>query len=146
MDRVKINMPKEFGFTTSLPIRISDVNYGGHVGNDSFLALIQEARLHFFKQFDYTEIDFEGCSTIMVDAAIEFKGELFYGDVVDISVAANNFTKLGFDLFYLLEKEVNNKKILIGKAKTGILCFDYTLRKLTSVPEKAIEKLNRKEN
>ena len=140
MDRIKINMPTEFNFSTTIPIRISDINYGGHVGNDSFFSLIQEARLHFLKKYGYSEIDFEGCSVIMSDAAIEFKGELFYGDAVTISVAIANYSKLGFDLFYLLEKKIENRTIIIGKAKTGILCFDYTLRKLTAVPEKAIEK------
>ncbi len=140
MDRVKVDIPKAFQFSTKIPIRITDVNYGGHVGNDSFLALIQEARLQFFKHHGYSELNLEGCSTIMVDAAIEFKAELFYGDEVEISVAVNNISKLGFDLFYLLEKTVDTNKIICGKAKTGILCFDYAAKKLVPVPEKAVEK------
>lgn len=140
MDRVKIDLPNSFRFSTKIPIRISDVNYGGHVGNDSFLALIQEARIHFFKHHGYSELNLEGCSTIMVDAAIEFKAELFYGDEVEISVAVNNISKLGFDLFYLLEKNVDNTKIICGKAKTGILCYNYNLKKKVPLPEKAVAK------
>ncbi len=140
MDRVKINLPKSFQFSTKIAIRITDINYGGHVGNDSFLALIQEARLQFFKHHGYSEMDIEGCSSIMVDAAIEFKAELFYGDEVEISVTVNNISKLGFDLFYLIEKNVAGKKNISAKAKTGILCFDYTQKKLVAVPEKAIAK------
>ncbi len=140
MDRVKIDIPESFHFSTKIPIRITDVNYGGHVGNDSFLALIQEARLQFFKHHGYSEMDIEGCSSIMVDAAIEFKAELFYGDEVEISVAVKNISKLGFDLFYLVEKTTKTKKIICAKAKTGILCFDYTQKKLVTVPEKAVTK------
>jgi acyl-CoA thioester hydrolase len=140
MDRVKIELPKSFQFSTKIPIRITDINYGGHVGNDSFLALIQEARLQFFTHHGYSEMNIEGCSTIMVDAAIEFKAELFYGDVVEISVTANNISKLGFDLFYLLEKVVDSNKIICGKAKTGILCFDYQQKKKVPLPENAVTK------
>ncbi len=140
MNRVKIDLPKFFQFSTKIPIRITDVNYGGHVGNDNFLALIQEARLQFFKHHGYSEMDIEGCSSIMVDAAIEFKAELFYGDEVEISVAVKNISKLGFDLLYLIEKNAAGKKIISAKAKTGILCFDYIQKKLVAVPEKAIAK------
>ena len=146
MDRVKIDLPKSFQFSTKIPIRITDVNYGGHVGNDSFLALIQEARLKFFKHHGYSELNLEGCSTIMVDAAIEFKAELFYGDEVEISVAVNNISKLGFDLFYLLEKRVDSNKVICGKAKTGILCYDYQQKKKVPLPENAVAKFTGSSN
>lgn len=146
MDRVKIDLPKSFQFSTKIPIRITDVNYGGHVGNDSFLALIQEARLQFFKHHGYSEMDIEGCHSIMVDAAIEFKAELFYGDEVEISVAVNNISKLGFDLFYLLEKRVDSHKIICGKAKTGILCYDYQQKKKVPLPENAVAKFTGSSN
>lgn len=142
MERVKINLPQQFVFTTSMSIRITDVNYGGHVGNDSFLSLIQEARLRFLKYFGYSEINLEGVGIIMIDAAIEYKAELFYGDEVEILVAAGNMSRVGFDLFYLMQKkDGNNDAIVVAKAKTGILCFDYTQRKVVAVPKPAIEKL-----
>lgn len=141
MERVKINLPPEFLFTTTIPIRITDVNYGGHVGNDSFLSLIQEARLQFLKDYGYSEVDFAGVGIIMIDAAMEYKAELFYGDVVEIAVAPGNMSRVGFDLFYLLQKkDADNNAIIVAKAKTGILCFDYSQRKVVPVPKIAMEK------
>jgi aconitate hydratase len=75
MERVRVNIPEFFSFKTKIPIRITDVNYGGHVGNDSFLAMIQEARLQFYKHYGYSEINVEGMGTIMVDVAIEYKAQ-----------------------------------------------------------------------
>lgn len=141
MDRIKLTLPETFNFTTTISIRITDLNYGGHVGNDSFLSLIHEARLQFLKSLGYSELSIEGTGIIMADAAIEFKAELFYADVVDISVAATNFTKLGFDLYYLLEKNTPEKKVLAGKAKTGMLCINYETRKLAEVPQAFINKV-----
>lgn len=137
MDRIKVNLPNEFRFSTKINIRITDVNYGGHVGNDSFLALIHEARLQFLQHFGYSEVAIENVALIMVDAAIEFKAELFYKDEVIISVAAANFTNTGFDLFYKIEKE--NK--VAAKAKTGMLCFNYDTRKVAQVPQQFIDKM-----
>ena len=141
MERIKLNLPDTFSFTTTIPIRISDVNYGGHVGNDSFLSLLHEARLRFLNQFGYSEINVEGIGLIMSDVGIEYKKELAYGDIINISVAATGFDRLGFDLYYLIELVEGDKKTIAGKAKTGMLCFDYTTKKKASIPAAAIEKL-----
>lgn len=141
MERIKLNLPENFTFSMTMPIRISDVNYGGHVGNDSFLSLLHEARLRFLNQFGYSEMNVEGVGLIMSDVGIEYKKELAYGNTIKISVAANGFDRLGFDLYYLIELVDGDKTILAGKAKTGMLCFDYTTKKKATIPTVAIEKL-----
>jgi acyl-CoA thioesterase FadM len=67
---------------------------------------------------------------------------LNYGDIVKISVAATNFDKLGFDLFYKLEVIHNEEPILAGRAKTGMLCYDYVQKKKVSVPNEVLKKLS----
>ena len=141
MNRIKLTMPTQYSFSTELKIRISDLNYGGHVGNDNFLSLIQEARQQYLHQYGYKELDFEGFGLIMADSAIEYRHELNYGDFVKISVQAVDFDKLGFDLFYLLEIINQGEKIVAGKAKTGMICYDYSNKKKTSIPAIAIAKL-----
>lgn len=136
MARIKIDLPENFAFTTQIPVRITDVNYGGHVGNDTVLTIIHEARMQFLKSFAYTELEFDGASLIMSDAGIEFKNELFYGDIVIASVAAGNFSKVSFDIFYKLEKTQNDKPILVASAKTGMVCYNYDKKKIVAVPEK----------
>ena len=139
MDRIKVNLPSTFSFSTQLVIRITDLNYGGHVGNDTFLTLIHEARQRFLRAHQFSEIQFAGTSLIMADAAIEFKKELLYADTVTISVAATGFDKYGFDLCYLLEvQQPDQTYVTAGKAKTGMLCFDYQQKKLTPLPAAAI--------
>jgi YbgC/YbaW family acyl-CoA thioester hydrolase len=142
MNRIKINLPNQFSFTTTLKIRITDLNYGGHVGNDRFLALLQEARQEYLLQFGYGELDFEGLGLIMADVAIEYKSELTYGQTISISVQAADFDKLGFDLFYKMEIIHESENILAAKAKTGMICFDYNSKKKTAIPEAAILKLS----
>lgn len=141
MNRVKVDLPEQFRFSTIIQIRITDLNYGGHVGNDSFLSLVHEARQQFLNHHGYGELEFEGVGLIMADAAIEFKAELNFKDHVQISVAATNFTRIGFDLFYKMEILSASGNIVAGKVKTGMLCYDYSLRKVVTVPEKAKEKL-----
>ena len=49
MARLHIDLPEKFNFATELAVRVSDLNYGGHVGNDSMLTLMQEARTLFYR-------------------------------------------------------------------------------------------------
>ena len=74
----------------------------------------------------------------MTDALIEFKKELNYGDEVKISVVADGFDKFGFDIFYKLEIVHNGACMLAGKAKTGMLCYNYESKKIMPLPEKAV--------
>ena len=141
MARTKIQLPELFGFSCNIPIRITDLNYGDHVGNDTILSIIHEARMQFLQSLGYTEMKFAGAGMIMSDVTIEFKTELFYGDTVIAAVTAGEVSKIGFELFYKLEKETGGKKVLAAAAKTGMICYDYGKKKIVSVPSEAAAKL-----
>jgi len=134
MSRVKIDLPPSFHFTTRIPVRITDLNYGGHVGNDALLGLLQEARLQYLGQWGYTELSVAGAGLIMRDALVVYKAESFYGDVWNIQIKAADFSRVGFDLYYLVDAEREGQQIRIAEAKTGMVCFDYTARKPIGVP------------
>lgn len=137
MSRAKLDLPKEFNFHVSIPIRITDINYGGHVGNDTVLTLLHEVRMKFLQHHNFSEMDFGGVGMIMRDVTIEFKKELFYGDTVDVYVTITNFSRVGFDVFYKMEK--NEAKIEVAIAKTGMICYDYKMKKIVSVPASVLE-------
>ena len=141
MARIKIELPEIFPFTTNIPVRITDLNYGGHVGNDTVLSIIHEARMQFLKTAGYTELNIEGISLIMSDVSIEFKNELFYGDIIKASVASGDFSRAAFSLYYKLEKMSADKIVLVTVAKTGMVCYNYESKKISSLPEQARIKL-----
>lgn len=141
MARIKVSLPGHFSFSATIPVRITDVNYGGHVGNDTLLSIIHEARLQFLQSLGYSEMNIGGAGLIMADVAIEFKAEAFYGDIIKASVAASDFSRVGFDLIYKLEKEKEGQMITVALAKTGMVCFDYHAKKVTALTENALAKL-----
>lgn len=141
MPRTKLDLPAHFSFTTDVPVRITDINYGGHVGNDSMLSLIHEARVRFLSHFGYEEMNFAGVGLIMTDVTIEFKNELFYGDILRASIVASDFSRVTFDLHYKLEKKSGDKWVPVSFARTGMACYDYMLKKLTAVPKEVCTRL-----
>lgn len=141
MARIKVDLPEQFAFSTTIPVRITDLNYGKHVGNDTILSMIHEARVQYLKQLGYGELDLAGVGLIMSDVAIEFKSELFYGDEVIVAVAAGDFTKVSFDLYYKLEKRSGDITQLVAVAKTGMVTYDYGKKKVAAVPAEVADKL-----
>ncbi len=105
MARIKLDMPDNYLFSTELCVRISDINYGGHMGNDAVLSMVHEARLRFLKHYHYAEFDVEGAGIIMTDSAIVYKAESFHGDRVQVDVTVADFNKYGCDLYYLLSNK-----------------------------------------
>jgi acyl-CoA thioester hydrolase len=139
MARVKIELPKEFIFKTEIPIRINDINYGGHLGNDAVLSIAHEARLRFLKGHNFTELNAGGAGIIMVDAAVQYKAEGFYGDIILVEIAVTDITGVGCDFVYRCTNKNTGTEIAI--VKTGIVFYDYNRKKVVSVPEKFISVL-----
>lgn len=132
MARIKLVLPEKFSFKTSIPVRISDLNYGNHLANHVYLEMMQEARMHYLAQWHWSEKDLAGVALIMGDTAIVYKQECFYGDVLTIEVLAAEFGQRSFDLYYRFTKQDGS---LVCEAKTGMVCFDYVNRKTVAVPE-----------
>ena len=138
MARIKINLPEKFVFSTEIEVRITDMNYGRHLGNDALLGLLHEARVRFLKSFGQTELNFYGASLIMADAGIVYKAEVFYGDNLVIDMTACDVTSHGFDLIYCVRKKNGE---IAAVAKTAIVTFDYETRKIVILPDSFLQQL-----
>jgi acyl-CoA thioester hydrolase len=133
MSRIKLALPDRWTFSTELPVRISDINYGGHLGNDAVLALAQEARVRFLMSHGYSEKNVEGAGLIMVDAVVVYRSEAFYGDVLVVDVALADPQPLGCDVLYRFTNKATGKEV--ARVKTGVAFFDYTRRRPVEMPE-----------
>jgi len=134
MPRVKIELPTAWTFRAEIPVRITDVNYGQHVGNDTMLAFIQEARVQWLRSLGYpSELLAAPVGLILVDLAVRMKAEAAYGDRLVVQLAVAEWSKVGFELVYLLTKAAGGEEV--ARATTGFVFFDYTARKLAQPPE-----------
>ncbi len=132
MARIEIKMVDVFLFETELTIRTADINFANHVGNDTFVSLMQEARTRFFMDLGYSDLDVEGKGTIISDLAVVYKSQSFYGERLKFELGVGDFNKYGCDIFYRVTNAENQKLVL--EAKTGIIFFDYEKNKVTTIP------------
>lgn len=132
MPRLHLAPLTSYPFRCRLTVRTTDLNYGGHLGNDKVLTLAHEARVAFLAAQGWTELDCAGVSLIMGDAAIVFQGEAFAGDFLDIEVGAGEPGRSGFRLCYRLSKSPGGEAVAL--VETGMVCFDYQARRIRPLP------------
>ena len=134
MPRIKLELPERFMFTTELNVRISDINYGNHLGNDVVLALAHEARIQCLKQSGLSELDAGGCGMMMTEAAVVYKSQAFHGDVLKVEVAVTEPGRCGCNFVYRISNKATGKDV--AHVTTGIVFFDYAAGKVARMPQK----------
>lgn len=139
MARIALEIPANLPFRTRIALRITDMNYGNHLGNDVVLSLVHEARVQYLASLGFTELDAAGMGIIMGDCAIVYKAQGFYGQALIAEVGAADLQLVSFDLLYRFSIEGGGK--VLAEAKTGILCFDYATQKVVSIPAALRQKL-----
>jgi len=130
---MKIELPDHFPFSTEITVRIGDINYGRHLGNDAVLTLAHEARLRYLGQFDFSEFDAGGCAMIMLDSAIVYVSQAFLGDVLRAEVAVVESGRSGCEFFYRMTKVGDGSEV--ARVRTGLAFFDYERNRPARMPE-----------
>jgi acyl-CoA thioester hydrolase len=133
MARIKLTIPPQNIAEVQVPVRITDINYGNHLGNGAVVNILHEARMQWLQDHGFTELDVAGCGLIMADLAVEFKAEGFYGDTITVKISCGDIGRVGFDLYYALLVVRNGQTIVLALAKTGMVCYDYNIKKVAPV-------------
>jgi len=133
MPRASIQTRSSYRSMLAVPVRTTDINYGGHLGNDRVLVLVHEARVDFLAGQSWSELDIGGRSLIMADAVIVFRGEAFAGDVLTIESVPAEVTRTGFRLCHRLSRPADDT--IIALVETGLVGFDYDARRVAAWPD-----------
>jgi acyl-CoA thioester hydrolase len=121
------------GFRIRYPVRVGDINYGGHMGNDKYLLLFHDARLAFLASFGASEKDIgEGTSLIMSEAHVRFQAESFLGEELEVSVRPRDVLASRFTLDYEVTRSGDGAAVASGY--TALAAFDYARRRVTRLP------------
>jgi 4-hydroxybenzoyl-CoA thioesterase len=132
MARIKIEFPTAFLFQTDIRVRVTDANYAGHLGNDSVLSLVHEARDRWLRSLGFTELDVDGASIIMNDAAIMYRSEAYPGEILRVEVGVGDTHRKGCDVLYRITCIADDREVV--RAKTGIVFYDFIEKRMVMVP------------
>lgn len=140
MAKLRLNEAQSYEFEYKTVLKPRDINYGGHLGNDSVISLLQEARLAFYGSRGCTELDLGDGKTgsILSVIGVNYKHQGYLNDEVSIFVHIDDVKATSFYLYYKMTRGED----IICLAETQIAAFNYDTNKLESIPAEFIKKFN----
>jgi len=142
MARLKLEFPADqFCFTTHLTVRVTDINGANHLGNDSMISMISEARARFLFAKTGETAQGDGPGIIVTDLATTYRSEAYARDQLCFDVGVMDFNKYGGDIIFRITRE--RDAALIAMAKSGFVFFDYATRRVTEMPKDFADRFER---
>lgn len=132
MPRVHVDTPESLPFSTEIPVYVNMINRGQHLGNHNLIEVLNEARTRFLSSLGLDGFNVLGFGLINADLAVEYKSEAGYPETLRVEVGATDFHKHGCDFVYRVSALSDGR--LVARAKTGMLLFDYSAKKLAEAP------------
>ena len=134
--KLNINFPESINYSMSQAVRIQDVNYRKHLGHDKLVSMIHEARAAFFESLGISELVDSSEGYILADLQVMYLDEAFFGDELKFEIALSEVSNRSCQICYRISKGSKqlDKAVVIAKAKTGVVFYDYDLRQAISAP------------
>jgi acyl-CoA thioesterase FadM len=142
MARLQLHFPEDqFYYSTPLTVRVTDINAANHLGNDSMISMISEARARFLFEFGVAETERDGTGIIVTDLATTYRAEAHSRDQLLFEVGVMDFNKYGGDITFRVTRPQDKK--LIAMAKSGFVFFNYKTSQVVAMPEDFRAKFDR---
>ncbi|MDX1368720.1 thioesterase family protein [Pseudomonas sp.] len=134
MARLKLEFPEDqFCYSTHLTVRVTDINAANHLGNDSMISMISEARARFLFEFGISETHEDGTGIIVTDLATTYRTEAHARDQLLFEVGVMDFNKYGGDISFRISRPADGS--LVAMAKSGFVFFNYRTGQVVVMPE-----------
>jgi acyl-CoA thioesterase FadM len=128
-----LELPEQFLFSITQTVRMTDLNVGGHVGNDQMISLLSEARYRFLCHYGFDEFSRENLGIVITDLVTEYRSESFAQENLRFEVGLMDFNKYGADIIFRVTKHPSGQVVVL--AKQGFVFFDYQTHKVTQIPD-----------
>jgi len=134
MPRLHLEFPEHlFCFSTLLTVRVTDINGGRHLGNDSMISMLSEARARFLYEYGIREHEAIDVGTIVTDLATTYKAEARAHDRLLFEVGATDFNNYGGDIVFRVSRP--RDQTLVAMAKYGFVFFNYQRGQVVPMPD-----------
>lgn len=134
MARLKLDFPEDhYCYSTQLTVRVTDINAANHLGNDSMISMISEARARFLYEYGVQETAREAVAIIVTDLATIYKAEAHARDQLLFEVGVMDFNQYGGDIIFRITRPADGK--LVAMAKYGFVFFNYQAGQVVPMPE-----------
>lgn len=124
---------KKSHFSCSIPVRIDDINFGGHLDHTRVLTYTHQTRAQFLKRYQQSEIDCFGSMLVMLELNAKYKAEGFFTDEIICNLYVAKVEKVTITFYFNLYNSNFNKTL--AQITTVMGCLNPEKRKLSKPSE-----------
>ncbi|SNY96795.1 acyl-CoA thioesterase [Halomonas sp. hl-4] len=140
MERVQLDFPDEaIIHRHALSVRVTDMNYGRHLGHDALVSLLHEARIQAFAALDLPEWDMGGYPSVVVDLAVQYQSEARWPDALVVDTAVPTSEGKALTIYQHLAHAESGKPV--ATARVNQLLIDKASGRPVAVPEAVVQAL-----
>ena len=123
-------------FCVEIPIRVSDLNYGNHLGYDRLVSILHQSRLKYLQFLGLKEDNIDGTGMIMKHLEVDYQGEAFFDDLLNVNI---EFVpeRTAVKAKYVITKNDSSQKV--ATAEETILFMNYETKKVKRLPKVFLE-------
>jgi acyl-CoA thioester hydrolase len=140
MAKIKLKARGNYTFQYQTTLKVRDINYGGHLGNDAVVSLLQEARMALLGELGGSELDLGDGETgiIMNELAVNYRAE---GRLMDEITIHSEITDLKAASFRICHRVARGHDTL-ALAEVGLVAFNYKTGRIAEVPQSFLDKVS----
>ncbi|EHJ92400.1 acyl-CoA thioesterase [Vreelandella boliviensis] len=141
MERVKLDFPAEAVIHRHpLTVRVTDMNYGRHLGHDALVSLLHEARIQAFAALDLPEWDMHGYPSVVADIAVQYQSEARWPDALMIATAVPEPQGKALTIYQRIYQTESQQ--VVATARVNQLLIDLATGRPVEVPEQVKQALS----
>lgn len=134
MERVRLEFPDTaIVHRQPLTVRVTDMNYGRHLGHDTLVSLLHEARIQALAALGLTEWDLGGYPSVVADLAIQYQSEARWPDALVVETAIPALEGRAITVHHRVLHAEGGRPV--ATARLNVLLVDPATGRPVAVPE-----------
>lgn len=140
MERVQLDFPDAaIIHRHALSVRVTDMNYGRHLGHDALVSLLHEARIQAFAALDLPEWDMHGYPSVVADLAVQYQSEARWPDTLVVETAVPSPEGKALTVYQRMVHADSGKPV--ATARVNQLLIDRAAGRPVAVPASVVHAL-----
>ncbi|MFC2991240.1 MULTISPECIES: acyl-CoA thioesterase [Halomonas] len=134
MERVRLEFPEaDIVHRHPLTVRVTDMNYGRHLGHDTLVSLLHEARIQAFGALGLTEWDMGGYPSVVADLAVQYQSEARWPDALVVETAIQMPTGRAITVYHRVCHAEGGRPV--ATARLNVMLIDPVAGRPVAVPQ-----------
>jgi len=133
MERVRLSFPEDdVVHRHPLTVRITDMNYGRHLGHDALISLLHEARVAALAALGLQEWDLGGYPCVAADLAVQYQAETRWPEALTIETAIPAPGRKALGVYHRVLREADGATV--ATARLNLMLIDPAQGRPVAIP------------